>query len=1280
MDFYRIKQRRGKNSGVEIYPDFRVVRSKDLMVRAKDFYAIWDAEKGLWSTDEFDVQRLVDKDLFAYEALIKEKTNDATSVMEMGSFSTNSWKNFQTYVKALSDNAHELDTTVTFANTNVSKENYVSRRLPYSLPDGRGTIDAYDELISVLYDAPNREKLEWAIGAIISGDAAWIQKFIVLYGAAGAGKSTFLNIVQDLFEGYYTTFEAKALTGNNNQFATEAFRGNPLVAIQHDGDLSRIEDNTKLNSIVSHEMMRINEKNKPTYDSKVSAFLFMGTNKPVKITDAKSGIIRRLIDVVPTGNRVSPRRYQTLVAQVKFELGAIAKHCLEVYLERGPDYYAGYKPIEMMLQTDVFYNFIESNVTLFIRQNGTSLNQAYELYKLYCEDSLVEYKLPRHRFRDELKNYFGSFEERKRVDGESVRSWYGDFKRESFDSVLVEPGSEPVSLVLTTHVEPTAFERFADSFPAQYAKEDDIPTSRWVDVTTTLADLDQKQVHFVNVPEEAPLVVIDFDLKNEQGEKDMERNLEAASKWPPTDAEPSKGGQGIHLHYLYDGDPSELARVFDKDIEIKVFSGNASLRRKKSLSNGLPMATLSPGQLPRKEKKVLDKEAVQSEQHLRAIVEKAMRKEVHSGTKPSIDFIDYVLKEAFEAGFDYDLSDMKRSILSFATGSTNQALYCIKLVQKMKFKSGEDELGEVSIEPDDSDISNRLVVFDVEVFPNLFILSWKHRGVEHKPVSMINPTAAEIESLMRFPLIGFNNRKYDNHIIYAAMMGYDNESLYKLSKRLIGNDPTAYFGAAYNLSYADIYEFSSKKQSLKLFEIELGLVHMELGLDWDKPVPEELWPKVAAYCENDVIATDLVLEARWQDFVARKILAELSGLQVNATTQQHTAKIVFGDNRRPQSEFVYTDLSKMFPGYSWELTRTGVKSMFNGEEVNEGGEVYAEPGVYYDVAVLDIASMHPTSIEQLNLFGKYTKNFSALKQARIAIKHRDYDAARKMLGGKLAPYLDNEDNAEALSYALKIVINIVYGLTSASFPNAFKDERNKDNIVAKRGALFMRVLRKYCQEELGLQVVHIKTDSIKIPGATPRDIDAVMEFGLEYGYEFEHEATYEKFCLVNKAVYIAKTKPGRKPAHWEATGQQFAEPVVFKTLFSHEPIKLEDYNQTKSVQTALYLDYNYLESLEGRPEDRMPRFVGRVGGFTPVLDGAGGGRLLRIDKSGEKYHSATGAKGRLWVESTSILPLGLSDEIDLDFYDCLVKEAMDSIGQYCDAESFIEPRSNSIKE
>ena len=51
MDFYRIQNRVTK-TGVEVFPGFKVTRSKDLMVRGKSFYAIWDDEVGLWSTDE----------------------------------------------------------------------------------------------------------------------------------------------------------------------------------------------------------------------------------------------------------------------------------------------------------------------------------------------------------------------------------------------------------------------------------------------------------------------------------------------------------------------------------------------------------------------------------------------------------------------------------------------------------------------------------------------------------------------------------------------------------------------------------------------------------------------------------------------------------------------------------------------------------------------------------------------------------------------------------------------------------------------------------------------------------------------------------------------------------------------------------------------------------------------------------------------------------------------------------------------------------------------------
>src|SRR5690606_28424140 len=143
--------------------------------------------------------------------------------------------------------------------------------------------------------------------------------------------------------------------------------------------------------------------------------------------------------------------------------------------------------------------------------------------------------------------------------------------------------------------------------------------------------------------------------------------------------------------------------------------------------------------------------------------------------------------------------------------------------------------------------------------------------------------------------------------------------------------------------------------------------------------------------------------------------------------------------------------------------------------------------------------------------------------------------------------------ADDLSYALKIVINIVYGLTSARFNNPFKDNRNKDNIVAKRGALFMINLKHEVQER-GFTVAHIKTDSIKIPGGTSEIIDFITEYGKQYGYDFEHEVTYDRFCLINDAVYIARA--GDK---WTAVGAQFQHPYVYKTLFTRETPEFTDF-------------------------------------------------------------------------------------------------------------------------
>lgn len=1270
MDFVHICQRtleRGPRKGeIELYPDFRVGRSKDLMVRGRSFYAIWDDELGLWSTNEYDVQRIVDSELSAEADRLEKEHGYRPSCKYLGSFGSNSWTQFRKFIQSISDNSHTLDEKMTFADTEVKKSDHVSKRLPYSLTPG--DYSAWDELVGTLYNVEERAKIEWAIGAIVSGDSRKIQKFLVLYGPAGTGKSTVLNVVQSLFGDYVTTFDAKALGSASGTFSTEVFKNNPLVAIQHDGDLSKIEDNTKLNSIISHEDMPMNEKFKAGYTARVNAFLFMGTNKPVKISDGKSGIIRRLIDVHPTGVMIPTNHYHTLMSQVEFELGAIAHHCLETYRHMGKNYYSGYRPIEMMFQTDVFFNYIEANFDIFKEQNGATLKQAYSLYKEFCADTGIDKVLPSYKVREELRNYFDEFSERGILNGHEARSVYSGFNASRFKSLS---GKEQIYSLVLEETDSLLDELLAD-MPAQLANDVGTPTKPWRSVKTTLKDLDTSELHYVKVPENH--IVIDFDLKDEDGTKSLERNMAAASLWPPTYAELSQGGSGVHLHYEYPEDVSELSSVYSDGIEVKTLLGDSALRRRLSHCNNVPLATITGG-LIKKEKKVLSDNTIKSEKGLRDLIARNLRKEIHPGTKSSIDFIYKILEDAYKSGMKYDVTDMRSDIVAFANNSSNQPFVALKTVQKMKWKSEnydvEDHYGDDPVPADDPIIEDlrvnkdRIAYFDVEVYPNLFIICWKFEGPDATVVKMLNPTPQEVETLFCLKLVGFNCRRYDNHICYARYMGYDNQSLYELSKKIIDNDRNALFGKAYDISYADIYDYSSKKQSLKKFEIELGLPHIELDLPWDEPVPPEFWEKVMNYCANDVLATEATAEDRRQDFIARQILADLSELSVNQTTQKHTAKIIFGNDKEPQRQFVYTDLSKEFPGYVFDMG----KSSYRGENPSEGGYVFAEPGMYDEVGVLDVASMHPTSIINLNLFGsQYTPRFRELLDARIAIKHKNYDEAKDLLGGKLASHLGNIADADALSYALKIVINIVYGLTSAKFPNPFRDNRNIDNIVAKRGALFMIDLKNACLDK-GWKVVHIKTDSIKLANLTQEMIDFVTDFGKKYGYDFEHEATYDRFCLVNDAVYISRYGWAEKQkliGTWGATGAQFQHPYVFKKLFSGESIEFNDLCETKQVtQGAMYLDFEH-----DRPAFLVEglTFVGRTGRFVPVKEGYNGGILWRV-KDGKNY-AVTGTKGYYWVEADVAKTLP-QEAINTQYFEDLADAAVKAIDKFGDFEQFI---------
>jgi len=200
---------------------------------------------------------------------------------------------------------------------------------------------------------------------------------------------------------------------------------------------------------------------------------------------------------------------------------------------------------------------------------------------------------------------------------------------------------------------------------------------------------------------------------------------------------------------------------------------------------------------------------------------------------------------------------------------------------------------------------------------------------------------------------------------------------------------------------------------------------------------------------------------------------------------------------------------------------------------------------------------------------------------------------------------------------------------------------------------------KHAVQEKGFIVAHIKTDSIKIPDATPEIINFVFKFGKKYGYDFEHEATYEKFCLVNDAVYVAY-----KDGVWTTVGAQFSHPYVYKTLFSHDPITFDDMCETRSVmQGAMYLDFEHdrpMPLLEGMT------FVGRTGRFVPVK--SAGGMLWRIKD--EKHFAVTGTKGYQWMEADMAKLLG-EDAIDKSYFERLVDEAVRTIEKFGSFNDFV---------
>ena len=1302
-----------RNSRYYYKPTFITKTSiKDLLVRGQAFYAVFDHSTGFWTKEKARLIEMIDEQVREYaendvgNSILSDEAHGPV-IVQMADSANHIVEQFDRFCKTLGDNQeHMLDMKMLFSNSEVSRKDYATKTLDYPLQ--YCPTPYYDALCETLYLPDEREKWEWAVGCMIAGESSKIQKMFAFYGEPGTGKSTIISgilakqVMGGRKAGYAVKFEAVNLVGGN-EFGTDFLENDSILAYDDDAELDKINARSTLNKIVSHETVRVNCKFKSPFMTNPNCIVFVGTNDPIQLSP-NSGMRRRLIDIRPTGNLVSADMYDECMEHIPFEKSGIAWRCLQVYKKLGRHYYDHYIAEDMLARTSPFHNFVVENVMEL--KDGISLAKAYDMYVSYAEICKYKNVIVRYKFRDTLKLYYDKY-----ADGK-----FEGFRWEKIGEKRPETVKIDICGWLQFDKTNSLFDKKFAGQPAQYANEEGLPSYKWSNVNTTLSDISTNKLHYVKMPEE--IICLDFDIRGEDGEKSFEKNLEAASKFPPTYAELSKSGCGIHLHYIYTGgDPKELSRIYEDNVEVKVFTGNSALRRCLTKCNDIPIAELSSG-LPMKVKggkNMVDWDGFKNEKILRAMIIKNLKKEYHPATKPSIDYIDKLLSDAYDSGVSYDVRDMQNDILAFAMGSTNKADYCVELVSRMHFCSKDILENERELENNTVDENAPIVFFDVEIAPSYkqyveycnnngidinpeipkdskahFLICWKYRGDGKKIQKMLDPKPEEVEALFKYRLIGFNNRDYDNHMVWAASQGYTPSELYSLnSKIIVEKDRKAKFGQAYNISYTDIYDFAAgdNKMGLKKYEIKLHLDHVEWDRPWYEPIPDDRLVDWVNYCSNDVLSTEVVFDYLKDDYEAREILAKLAGGTVNDTTNSLTPKLLTHDIPDPQSQYIYTDLSTIFPGYEYHpegidkerySTEPGTKistrkSIYMGEDPSEGGFANCpQPGVYFKVGLFDIVSMHPHSAIRLKIFGEeITKRFENLVEGRVAVKHiREvgddaYKEAIRRLGPIVEEMFDGvkpEDvkaKAKAVANALKTAINSVYGLTSAKFDNKLRDPKNVDNIVAKYGALFMITL-KHKVQEMGYTVVHIKTDSIKIANVDDNIKKFIMDFGKKYGFTFEHEATYSKMCIVDDAQYVAYEVEADgeklKEPFWTVTGAKFAPPYLIKNLFTHEEVVFDDYPEIKSVSdAAIYIS-----------TDGTDKFIGRIGSFVAVKEGYGG-ELVRV--KGDKRSAVTGTKGYLWNESEIIRKH--PDRLDLDYYRNECDKAIEAINEYYPFDDFV---------
>jgi len=588
-----------------------------------------------------------------------------------------------------------------------------------------------------------------------------------------------------------------------------------------------------------------------------------------------------------------------------------------------------------------------------------------------------------------------------------------------------------------------------------------------------------------------------------------------------------------------------------------------------------------------------------------------------------------------------------------------------------------------------------LVVFDIETYPNYFLVAFK--SIENGQVvhiesregaSLSNDDKKRIvRVLKRYTVIGFNSRNFDIPVLMAALSGYTTDAIHSMAETIISSNTPGWmtisnhgFPQPSYIDHIDIQEPSPGVHvSLKLYGARLHSQRLQdLPIEPGTHLTDEEMDITRDYCVNDLDTTIDLYNAIADDIQLRRDIGEIEGLDVRSKSGAQVAQAVITKRMQqatgkrlqrvdPPASVTYDppsfvlfrteemqDVLKHITSHTFEINGSGnvvlptwlkkqpLMIADRKYQMGIGGLHSCESAQSltsndsYQLIDADVTSYYPSIILRLGLYppqltDKFLKYYDSLYRERLTAKKMGY---------------------KLLAESYKLQLNSAFGVMGNRYSKMYDPESMLRITIT--GQLCLLMLIEVLTEK-GIEVVSANTDGVVAYVPTgkmdvyTRICDAWQKrtgFTLEYNY---YSALHSRDVNNYLAVKTDGTTKGKG---------LFAEPDLMKNPHAQVAVKAAQVYLThgvspvKSIQSCDDIrDFLVVRRVTGGAVHNN-QYLGKVVRWYWSTDGD----VITYKKNGNKVAKSDGATPCMEI------PDSLPDDIDYDRYVRETEDILTSVG------------------